>query len=417
MNFNDLLSKVNVFLNENNTKPPQLANTQDIIKELTFFKYNLSPKNWLLEEKKECQKIKEECQKFIDEAINIRFDNDKTTVNDIKLIVKEKENQINNITNEIENIIMLQDELIDFGEFNLGVDDVDGTCEETDEQLHNLETQRDNLINEVIDIQTNGCPNQVISSNDFVDNKHPLTSISQITISPLSEPKFGTVGLASISLYDTVTINSIQIKQKTDKSGLYIKMPQKRTVDGKFVDVAHPIVKDVRAELNDKIIDMYNSGNVKFINKDFNNTSPKIMPQKIHNFKNSERTLARLDVVVGDFVFHNAKIIKTNDNNTVLSLPTYKGADGNYHSIVVPKNAEAFKKLNDTAVAEFNTDYKFKRVSADELKTLKDNDISFSSGKTENGQTLIKFTANNEQAISKALDTVAQVQQQKNISR
>ena len=45
------------------------------------------------------------------------------------------------------------------------------------------------------------------------------------------------------------------------KTGLFIAMPSRKTANGEYKDVAHPISPDFRNELQEKILAEYNAGN------------------------------------------------------------------------------------------------------------------------------------------------------------
>ena len=47
------------------------------------------------------------------------------------------------------------------------------------------------------------------------------------------------------------------------KSGLFIAMPSRKTANGEYKDVAHPISPEFRTELQDKIIAEYEAGHVE----------------------------------------------------------------------------------------------------------------------------------------------------------
>ena len=66
--------------------------------------------------------------------------------------------------------------------------------------------------------------------------------------------------------YVTITFDSCfvvhNVKIIEGKDGLFIAMPSKKTANGEYKDVAHPISPEFRAELQEKILDEYNSGSV-----------------------------------------------------------------------------------------------------------------------------------------------------------
>ena len=97
-------------------------------------------------------------------------------------------------------------------------------------------------------------------------------SISKFTISPLAQPINGSVAVCSATFYNTLTVNGITINE--GKNGLYVKMPQKRTKQGRFIDVAHPLSADGRRNINETLLTAYKSGVLK---QEFEVAPPKKM--------------------------------------------------------------------------------------------------------------------------------------------
>ena len=67
--------------------------------------------------------------------------------------------------------------------------------------------------------------------------------------------------------YVTVTFDNCfvvhNVKIIEGKSGLFIAMPSRKTANGEYKDVAHPISPEFRTELQDKILVEYNAGHVE----------------------------------------------------------------------------------------------------------------------------------------------------------
>jgi stage V sporulation protein G len=74
-------------------------------------------------------------------------------------------------------------------------------------------------------------------------------------------------GEGKLRAYVTVTFDDCfvvhNVKIIEGKSGIFIAMPSRKTRDGEYKDVAHPINPDFRAVLQQKILDKYDSGNVQ----------------------------------------------------------------------------------------------------------------------------------------------------------
>ena len=67
--------------------------------------------------------------------------------------------------------------------------------------------------------------------------------------------------------YVTVTFDNCfvvhNVKIIEGKSGLFIAMPSRKTANGEYKDVAHPISPEFRADLQDKILAEYEAGHVE----------------------------------------------------------------------------------------------------------------------------------------------------------
>lgn len=70
--------------------------------------------------------------------------------------------------------------------------------------------------------------------------------------------------------YVTVTFDNCfvvhNVKIIEGQNGLFIAMPSRKTANGEYKDVAHPISPEFRNELQKKIIDEYNAGHVETSN-------------------------------------------------------------------------------------------------------------------------------------------------------
>ena len=61
--------------------------------------------------------------------------------------------------------------------------------------------------------------------------------------------------VVSVTFDDCFVVHDIRIIDGQDK--LFIAMPSRRTPEGEFKDIAHPIKSELRARLSKKIIEKY----------------------------------------------------------------------------------------------------------------------------------------------------------------
>lgn len=242
-----------------------------------------------------------------------------------------------------------------------------------------------------------------MSNNEELLNNIANSAITKFTITPLQEPRNNVVAVASATFYDTYTVNSITIC-KGESGNLYVRMPQKRTNQGNYIDVTHPLNSGIRQDINDTLINAFFIGN-------FHQETP-ITERPVISAQNSVKfplgqygnILGRMDIVVNDMVIHNCKMaINRNSEIPKLLMPTYKDKHGEFHSITVPANSDSFKVMNDAALTEYNAEYSFKRLDDSALSILKDSGIKFTAHKNTQGENVVKFKTADLQKINAAL--------------
>lgn len=68
-------------------------------------------------------------------------------------------------------------------------------------------------------------------------------------------------GLGRVKAAASITIDNVfvvhDIKVIESNNGLYISMPSRRTAEGEFKDVAHPITKEARVDIQMNILKAY----------------------------------------------------------------------------------------------------------------------------------------------------------------
>ncbi len=62
--------------------------------------------------------------------------------------------------------------------------------------------------------------------------------------------------VVSVTFDDEFVVHDIRIIE--GQNGLFIAMPSRRTLDGKFKDIAHPISTQARAKIQETILNHYN---------------------------------------------------------------------------------------------------------------------------------------------------------------
>ncbi len=79
--------------------------------------------------------------------------------------------------------------------------------------------------------------------------------ITDVTIKLVNLPENKLRGIASIVIDGALAVHDIKIIEGSD--GCFIVMPSRKTPDGKFRDIAHPISSEARKYLCDKVLTAY----------------------------------------------------------------------------------------------------------------------------------------------------------------
>ena len=72
---------------------------------------------------------------------------------------------------------------------------------------------------------------------------------------PIAEPKNNTLAFASVTVNDMIAINGIRVV--SSEKGLFTTMPQTKDTKGEYRDIAFPVMKGLRQEINKAILDEY----------------------------------------------------------------------------------------------------------------------------------------------------------------
>jgi len=90
--------------------------------------------------------------------------------------------------------------------------------------------------------------------------------ITSVSVRKITKENSRLRGIASVLLDDAFAIHDIRIIE--GDNGLFIAMPSRKTPNGEFKDIAHPINPEVRAMFEEAIIEAYN--NAEDVNSEVN---------------------------------------------------------------------------------------------------------------------------------------------------
>lgn len=87
--------------------------------------------------------------------------------------------------------------------------------------------------------------------------------------------------LVSITLDESFVIHDLRVIE--GNSGLFVAMPSKRTPDGEFRDIAHPINSEMRQEIQDAVMKVYDETDEFYLLKNQHQMRQKIQ-KKLNSF-------------------------------------------------------------------------------------------------------------------------------------
>lgn len=94
---------------------------------------------------------------------------------------------------------------------------------------------------------------------------HTDRGLTEVKVTDVRLRKIDTDGrmkaLVSITLDEAFVIHDLRVIE--GNSGLFVAMPSKRTPDGEFRDIAHPINSEMRQEIQQAVMKVYDEAEVE----------------------------------------------------------------------------------------------------------------------------------------------------------
>lgn len=82
-----------------------------------------------------------------------------------------------------------------------------------------------------------------------------LLNITDIRIRLLDNDESKRKAVASITIDGCFVIHEIRVVESNDK--LFVSMPSRKTPDGKYIDIVHPVNTETRQDISDKVLAAY----------------------------------------------------------------------------------------------------------------------------------------------------------------
>ena len=79
--------------------------------------------------------------------------------------------------------------------------------------------------------------------------------ISEVRIRKVEKEDSKLKAVASVTFDDSFVVHDIKIVEGTE--GLFVAMPSRKTKEGEYKDIAHPINPETRSQLSEAVLDAF----------------------------------------------------------------------------------------------------------------------------------------------------------------
>ena len=184
-----------------------------------------------------------------------------------------------------------------------------------------------------------------------------------VRVYPIDEPKGSTLAFASIAIDDLAAIRSIRVVDS--EKGPFVSMPQSQDNSGLFHDIAFPLTKALREEINAVIQNEYllqstlspeQRGYDKPEKNENSNRSANDIKLDVKIFPIKEPkgdTLAFASVGMDESIaIRGIRVVKS-DKGQFVSMPQSKDGDGKFHEVAFPLSGNLRKAVSNAILSEF----------------------------------------------------------------
>jgi len=153
-----------------------------------------------------------------------------------------------------------------------------------------------------------------------------------------------TRGTASVNLNGQFAVRNISIVE--GKNGLFVSMPSNKLESGEYIDICFPCTKDAKAEFDSAVLSAFRHAQTQGANEQRQAPATDLMPLK-YDVKISSLSLGEgarrgsASVNLNDqFAIRRVSIME-GSNGLFVSLPSFKGGNGEYKDHCFPCTKES----------------------------------------------------------------------------
>ena len=183
-----------------------------------------------------------------------------------------------------------------------------------------------------------------------------------IRVYPLDEPKNSTLAFASVAVDDIAVIRGIRVIEGGD--GLFVSMPQTKSKEDKYHDVAFPLSGDLRKEIVSGVLDEYDyQTSLHPEKRGYDNNSVEKSGKATEDVNLSVKvfpitepkgnTLAFASVGLNDVMAIRGIRVVNGDKGVFISMPQSKDKAGGYHDVAFPLSGSLRKAMLNAILSDF----------------------------------------------------------------
>jgi stage V sporulation protein G len=175
-----------------------------------------------------------------------------------------------------------------------------------------------------------------------------------VRVYPLDNPQGSTKAFANVGIEDLVAINGIRVVG--GEKGDFVTMPQSKDKNGEYHDIAHPIIGELRKELNKAVLAEYKNptrdANGQMLGRQVTTSVDGVeqgtLTIRVYPLReeNGGSTLAFANVGIDNLVAINGIRVVSGEKGDFVAMPQSKDKNGEYHDIAFPINSSLRKELN-----------------------------------------------------------------------
>lgn len=162
------------------------------------------------------------------------------------------------------------------------------------------------------------------------------------------------LALTDVVLNESLIIHGIQLMDSV--KGKFVKMPSVKGKDNKYRDVAFPVTKEARDQINNLVLKEYER--ICTLEKGF---EPEDISIRTFPAEDKEKFKGYASVTLQGAIAINGIKIMEGEKGLFVSMPAWTKKDGSFQSFCAPLNKDMAKDLSYAIILQYQNDVELKK--------------------------------------------------------